>query len=618
LEEFSGRLLSAEPDEKSRFNFIIWFPYTQELIQSLQDGDLLAIPNFQTSRENTVYSVVKITNVLPKHFALRGREDTKSYPGYVLEAAKNIASSWLAQEKEPLEDTTIIEIEAIPTNLQFYISGGRPVLEEEKNMPMVGEEVKLLSSEFMTEIINKGIKFNYEELIEIGHVTRDERIKVYLRVEDLIKTHFGVFGFTGVGKSNLLSTTIRKLLTEKIKKEGESIIKENSPRKGIKILLFDLMDEYTSLLIDLILDNRLSVTIVNLDRFNLPKPTFDYLNGNSDELGPATEAYVRQMYIPKGLLNYRFDKYLQAAKLLLTERKIKVFEEETGTVGDMVDKIWPDVTQGLRSPQKLNLLEKFKKDVFSPFDREVTSEVIEEILSILGKRGFRKKTTKSIEELEKQPDLKSRIENTLIPFLEEMERKLREPLSQEIKITLTDLIRQLQKSDTVELYIFTSANPHTLREFAFKLGLELYHIRRRFGISSPLLLFLFDEADEFIPQKPPEDSYAQSKWIIETITRRGRKFGMGVGLATQRSAYLDTNIMGQLHTYFISKLPREYDRNVVAEAFGLPKSELVQTFKFRKGEWLLVSHDATGIESVPFPIYVENAEEAIKNFLDHM
>jgi len=129
-----------------------------------------------------------------------------------------------------------------------------------------------------------------------------------------------------------------------------------------------------------------------------------------------------------------------------------------------------------------------------------------------------------------------------------------------------------------------------------------------------LILFLFDEADQFIPGEPRSDSEKLSKSIIETLTRRGRKFGIGVGIATQRSAYLDTNIMGQLHTYFISKLPREYDRKVVAEAFSLSLDQFTQTFKFLKGQWLLVSHEATGLD-MPIPLYAPNTEDRIRRFL---
>ena len=54
-----------------------------------------------------------------------------------------------------------------------------------------------------------------------------------------------------------------------------------------------------------------------------------------------------------------------------------------------------------------------------------------------------------------------------------------------------------------------------------------------------------------------------------TIARRGRKFGLSIRIATQRITYLNTNIMAQPHTYFVSKLPRREDRERVAEAFGL-------------------------------------------------
>jgi len=41
-----------------------------------------------------------------------------------------------------------------------------------------------------------------------------------------------------------------------------------------------------------------------------------------------------------------------------------------------------------------------------------------------------------------------------------------------------------------------------------------------------------------------------------------------------------------------------------------------QTFKFAPGDWLLASHDATGLKSVPNPIHVPDANERIKNFLE--
>jgi hypothetical protein len=53
----------------------------------------------------------------------------------------------------------------------------------------------------------------------------------------------------------------------------------------------------------------------------------------------------------------------------------------------------------------------------------------------------------------------------------------------------------------------------------------------------------------------------------------------------------------------------------VAEAFGISEDMFRQTFKFRKGDWLVASYDAAGLEAVPLPIHVDNAEERILDFL---
>jgi DNA helicase HerA-like ATPase len=97
--------------------------------------------------------------------------------------------------------------------------------------------------------------------------------------------------------------------------------------------------------------------------------------------------------------------------------------------------------------------------------------------------------------------------------------------------------------------------------------------------------------------------------------RRGRKFGLGIGIATQRVRYLNTSIMAQPHTYFVSKMPRLSDRQVVAEAFGVSEEMFRQTFKFKKGDWLLMSYDATGLEAIPVPIHCEDANERVARFL---
>jgi len=61
-----GRLMWAEPDQNTRFKYNIWFDYTRKLINEIQDGDLVAVPNF-TSDEKIRWSVLQLLNVIPRH-----------------------------------------------------------------------------------------------------------------------------------------------------------------------------------------------------------------------------------------------------------------------------------------------------------------------------------------------------------------------------------------------------------------------------------------------------------------------------------------------------------------------------------------------------------------------
>lgn len=593
-----GRLLWAEADPNTRFKYTIWFDYTRKLINELQEGDLIAVPNFATDSEGIKYSILQLVTVMPRHYALgTDIKDLKSYPGFVTQAAKSASADWTEQEAESYEDTTKIICEAIPINFEFDENNSNEPLQPERAMAMVGKDVYILTSEMTEKIFNKGINKDVENVIVAGNLIRDRSVKVYIRVEDLIKTHFGVFGFTGVGKSNLISTLVSNLL---------------SIDEPIKIILFDLMDEYTGLLADQLLTHN--GKIVCLGERTLMGPVFDYVNETSTDLDFAVNTFLKNTLLPKGLKGEKV-KFKPLIRKILQNGGIKIFEEAfTRTVEDFLNEVWPYV-EGQFGSTKKGKLNKMKNDVFGKHLKdELTPKLAQDFINKLGFGGFQSQPIASVTDVFKESDLKERIQYTLIEPLKQIVESSEIQISENAKIDLQEIINDLNDESKASLYLIVSHDPHKVRRFANNLGGYLFGNRRSKGVISPLVLFIFDEADQFIPGTPRSDSEKLSKSIIETLTRRGRKFGIGVGIATQRSAYLDTNIMGQLHTYFISKLPREYDRNVVAEAFSLSSEQFTQTFKFQKGQWLLVSHEATGID-MPIPIQAYNAEDRIKEFL---
>jgi DNA helicase HerA-like ATPase len=103
---------------------------------------------------------------------------------------------------------------------------------------------------------------------------------------------------------------------------------------------------------------------------------------------------------------------------------------------------------------------------------------------------------------------------------------------------------------------------------------------------------------------------------VERLLRQGRKYGLGGCIATQRIAYLNTNALQQLHTYFVSTLPRPYDRGLISNTFMIDKTILEKTLEFLPGEWLLSSYLATGMANVPIFMKADNAEKEVEKYLN--
>jgi DNA helicase HerA-like ATPase len=178
-------------------------------------------------------------------------------------------------------------------------------------------------------------------------------------------------------------------------------------------------------------------------------------------------------------------------------------------------------------------------------------------------------------------------------------------------------IRELLEGE-VKLVCLSISDPLTIKELAITLIQDLLVRRKRRFQVKPYLLLVFDEAQEFIPELSGASGIDKKcSKQVETLLRQGRKYGLGVCIATQRIAYLNTNALQQLHTYFVGTLPRPYDRALISDTFMIDKGILEKTLEFAPGEWLLSSYIATGIENVPIFIKADNAENEIEKYLQN-
>ncbi len=614
--ERTGILMKLAENEHSRYEFEVWFEYTRLAMNDIKEGTMLAVPNYATTWDETHYSIIEVTSLKPIHYAIG--ENPTGFPGFLMEAAKNAAQDWTGQDDEPTEDTTTIQCTAIPTNLELLECKNARTFQAEENIPMVGTMVRILDTEPTQQVVNRSIDTQTEKDYIFGGGTfiRDEKVTVFIRVEEFLRLHFGIFGFTGVGKSNLLSTYIAQLLQSKI---------------PVKIVLFDLMGEYMGLLVDLLNKYPLErAQVIALGERTLPGPVVSYLKNerNAPTSEQASEYLNRITLLPSDLQKQKL-KMQYALEKLLQERKIKIFSYVENLT------IW-------------YLFYDWKSNKLCPlsYKRRLKTELQakrKEIIKLVLKASLKK-----TRDYENQLDYKTILlsKDLGADLLKALEIELDKPENKEFKegkdfegvmgqiqiaiphldqitpasISMNEILSDLNDDEDntkSSLYVITAHDPDEIRKFAATLGEELYEARRRSGVVRPLSSFIFDEADEFIPQDAT-GTQEDSKKIIRTLARRGRKFGLGIGIATQRIRYLDTNIMGQPHTYMVSKLPQVSDRVKVAEAFGIPEDMFRQTFKFKPGNWLIMSHDATGLKAIPVPIQVDNANRRISQYLESL
>ena len=183
------------------------------------------------------------------------------------------------------------------------------------------------------------------------------------------------------------------------------------------------------------------------------------------------------------------------------------------------------------------------------------------------------------------------------------------------RLTPEKLAEQLAKGTAAKLNILYLPDPLQARIAANRLITRLLFLKKKYG-NKERVLFVLDEAQEYIPDNPTDRQFTvQSNQAVEQLLRQGRKYRLHCWLATQRVAHLNVNALQQLHSYFVSTLPRMYDRMVIADAFALPYEVLERSAQLETGEWIFVSFKAAKQRNVPVFLGTENNETYVHNYI---
>jgi len=593
---FGGGADSKVTGTSARYQCRVKIEYQKDLMGLLEEGMLLAVRNFKQSGDGAErYTLMETSRVWPEHFGLRGLSDHGYYP-MQFEIIEQSEGDWQTDDTS----TMMIQIDAIPINYDLLMKGGGGFeFVKGFSYPVVGSHAYLLNSGMINCMYNKRITDQMG--IDASRTVEDARvdprlglvkmfeasktvIPIYIDFEKLVRYHFGVFAFTGGGKSNLTSNVLRRILL-------------HTDSENTKVVLFDISCEYAFLLLDLLADPAFPSKIVLEHRVDSVEQFFNsVVKPREYEEDERIKTGLKRV-MEQGKVAYytkpkqRVPKYIQFLDELSSQRKDNVAKPH---YMNAIDKIHDSALEymeenGLSEGQEVN-------EAFVQHIDAVAREAVEQF-RVHDKSGLYAWAT------------------TRTTILDTIKNK-RDKETAETGGLTTQKIRELLEDKTTRLVCLSISDPYSIKELAIALTQELLSRRKRNFKVKPYILMVFDEAQEFIPATG--DSGGIDKKCsrqVETLLRQGRKYGLGVCVSTQRIANLNTNALQQLHTYFVGTLPRPYDRLLISDTFMIDKGILEKTLEFAPGEWLLSSYIATGIENVPIFIKADNAEKEIEKYL---
>ena len=535
--------------------------FNLRVFDHLHEPNLIGIER-ELSRDGEAYIIFEVVGARPRHYEMPSL--TPDVPPVLKwEYLDNIGRSWLSGGENWME------IIAVHTGYMMKVEDGDLAFEKTKLSPLAGSRAHILSNMVIKKMVCKDPEEEY--VGEIGSLIGYE-IPLTVDLYSLFKYHTGFFGFTGSGKSNLISFLIRKLL--------EAV-------KDLKIVIFDISGEYTVHLIDKVVESGSPVytnEAIDSERFAdsqvIPEPLAE---------DPEFENRIKQI-----LANVNLNLIEPERSILTVNGLIRYLEE--------IPNRYPYL---LKYYDKVKtLLRRFGRntDLYEVLNRDENSGVKSELLEVLSyiKNGLSSKSGLYI-----GVDLLIRDLNSSC----EVERE-------ENIHYIDDIVEAIVNDNRYyPLTIFYIPDPLAARKMASDFIDTMFMIKKFRGVGNKVLM-IFDEAQEFIPDRVRSDDFTQQSNIaVEMLLRQGRKYLVGGWIATQRVAHLNTNALQQLHSYFVSTLPRSYDRNVISDAFSLSRSVIDKVIELDTGEWIFVSYKATKHKNIPVEIRTPNNEGILREWL---
>jgi DNA helicase HerA-like ATPase len=350
------------------------------------------------------------------------------------------------------------------------------------------------------------------DAITVGQLHQDPAIPAYVDVDNLIAKHFAILGSTGVGKSSGVAVILNEILRA---------------RSDVRILLLDIHNEYTR-------SFGAAASVIGSDELKLP---FWLMNFEefTDVIYGGRPAIPEEVEILAELI--------PAAKS--TYAGYKAGGERSALA-----------RRQLRGPT-------FSTDTPAPYLIQDLLSLIDERMGRLENRSSRmihNRLMSRIEQITNDPRYAFMFENanvggdTMATALNQLFRLE----SEQAGITVLKLASV--PGEVVDAVVCVAAR------LAFEFGL--------WSDGGMPLLLVCEEAHRYASADHTV-GFAPARRALSRIAKEGRKYGVHLGLVTQRPAELDRTIIWQCSTMFVMRMASDDDHSLVRSATSDAASNLL-------------------------------------------
>ena len=374
-----------------------------------------------------------------------------------------------------------------------------------RSFPVLNEAIYNMSPEDLRLIFNK----EKSPCIEIGRLQQDNSIVAKVRTDDLLSKHFAILGSTGSGKSCTVALVL------------QAILREN---KMAHVVLFDPHNEYSKSFGDM-------AEVISNDSLDIPLWMFDFVE-SAELLTSDIEDHARAE------TEVLHDVLLKAKRLY--DRSMKKGDTSSQTKMD-------DVEAELQRASHITL------DSPVPYR-------IRDVLKLLDHQMGKLENNSNLGPYKR---LKRRIQMLMAdPRYQFVFRNQASPLP--IENLVGRIFRIPVAGKPISILDFSGIPSEALNvvvSVVARLAFELATWSER---RLPVLL-VCEEAHRYIPADKSL-GFHSTRRIIGRIAKEGRKYGVSLGIISQRPSELEASTLSQCSTIFSMRLSNELDQNFVRAA----------------------------------------------------